>query len=740
MPIGVYICKCGGNISDIIDVEKVKDRLKELGEVVVNIQDYLCSSQGQGKIENDLKNKKVDKIVISACSPKLHEEMFKRLVVKQGVNPFLLELVNIREQCSWVHDDKEKATIKATSLTRGTVERMKELQPLTPLEKKTKDKVLIIGAGIAGITTALELADRHEVILIEKKPYIGGHMIGLSKTFPTLDCSQCILTPKMVAIHNHPNITLLTQTEISKIEGNAGDFTITLKQSPRFVNIEECINCNLCARKCPNKAIFLPFSQAIPQAYMIDALLCDKCGLCVEVCKKKAINLQDKEKEIKVEVGAIVLATGFEPLNPEVIEEYEYPSKNILTAVEFEEMLSAKSRTGMRLLTKEGKVPNSVAFVLCVGSRNHKRGNKHCSKVCCLYALKQALLVKKINPNAEVYIFYIELRSAGRRFEEFYDHTQEEGVKFIRGTVAELLPEEDKITVRYENTLIAEIGEKQFDMVVLCPSLQSQKETKKIAEILGLPIGQDGFIEEKHVKLDPVTSINQGVFACGGVLGPKDIHDSVCEGIASAYKTTQFLTRGKIEISPEKPMITNECDGCGICIKECVYSAMKIENGKAVYDILLCNGCGRCVPFCPKKAIEIKNYTRKQLKAQIKGILSEDKNVIVFLDKFAYEAADIAGVNRNKYSPLIRFVKVPSIHIIEEEICNYAFENNALGILIIEGNTDEKLTAKSMELFNKLRIALKQHRKPIRYSKVETAQYEKLMNLLNVFAEQCEKR
>ncbi|RZB28681.1 MAG: heterodisulfide reductase subunit A2 [Candidatus Argoarchaeum ethanivorans] len=740
--IGVYLCRCGGNISDVVNVEEVVDKISGMSNVtLINIQDYLCSSAGQGQIEDDIKAGKINRVVIGSCSPKLHLETFRAMAQKAGINPILLEIVNIREQCSWVHEDREEATRKATGLITGAVLRMQRLESLKPLTKNLQNRALVVGGGITGITTALELADERDVILIEKEPYIGGHMIGLSKTFPTLDCSQCILTPKMVAIFNHPNITLYTQTEVASVEGNVGDFEVTLRRMPRYVDIDTCTACGRCEEKCSRDAISLPFAQAIPQAYIIDKDKCNECGACVKVCAPAAIKLDDATKETKINVGAIAITTGFESIDPSIIEEYNYWHPDVITAIEFEEMLSAKSKTGMRLQKSDGTMPQKVAFVLCVGSRDFNRGNKYCSKVCCLYSQKQAQLVLKMNPGADVTLFYIDMRAAGRRMEEFYHHTQELGINFVRGRVADITPLDDgKLQARYEDTFLGEIGRDEFDMIVLCPSLTPSKGLQELADQLHVAVGADGFIEEKHVKLDPVNTLNQGVFVAGCAVGPKDIHDSVTEGIGAAHKISSFLGKGVISISPEKPVIMDTCDCCGICVEECPYDALTIADGKPVLDPLSCNLCGICVATCPQKAVEIANYRRDQLKAQAEGVLSAGMGVIVYIDPEAYAAADLAGMDRSPYSPLIRFIQVPSIHMLDADIINHAYECGAGGVMLIEGTTDEVLTKRSKSLYSQLKKETKAHKKPIRYSHIETAQYEKLMNLLNVFAEQVEAR
>ncbi|TFH39985.1 MAG: CoB--CoM heterodisulfide reductase iron-sulfur subunit A family protein, partial [ANME-2 cluster archaeon] len=472
--IGVYLCRCGGNIGDVADVQSIADEVASLPAVTeVNIQDYLCSSAGQGQIKQDILDGKVDRVAIGSCSPKLHLDTFRSMAAGAGLNPLMLEITNVREQCSWVHPDEEEATRKARGLILGAVNRMKTLEPLDSIKKDLVDKVLVVGGGIAGITTALELADDHEVIMIEKEPYIGGHMIGLSKTFPTFDCSQCILTPKMVAVHNHPNITMLTSTEVDNVEGNVGDYHITLSQKPRYVDIELCTSCGRCAAKCRKDAIYLPFAQAIPQAYIIDMEKCIDCKACIKACPANAIKLEDEGQKIDINVGSLVIATGFKPFDPARIEEYNYWHPDVITAIEFEDMLSAKSKTGMRLMKSNGEMPEKVAFIMCVGSRDFNRYNKHCSKVCCLYGQKQAQLVKKMNKDADVTIFYIDMRSAGRRMEELHEHTQEKGVHFIRGRVARIDPTDEGLLLNYEDTLLQSRESDTFDMVVLCPSLEA---------------------------------------------------------------------------------------------------------------------------------------------------------------------------------------------------------------------------------------------------------------------------
>jgi heterodisulfide reductase subunit A len=736
---GVYLCRCGGNISDAVDVESIAEKVSGMdGVAIANVQDYLCSSAGQGKIKSDIEAGIIDRVVIGSCAPKLHLETFRTMAKKAGINTMLLEITNIREQCSWVHEDREEATRKAKGLITGAVFRMNSLELLEPITKELEDRVLVVGGGISGITAALEMANEHEVILVERKAYIGGHMIGLSKTFPTFDCSQCTLTPKMVEVFNHPNIKLYTLTEVASVNGNVGDFKVILRRMPRYVDVNACTSCGRCAQECPKDAIALPFAQAIPQVYIIDMEKCVECGLCEKVCAVGAVKLDDREEDIEVNVGAITIATGFEPIDPSIIEEYNYGRHpDIITAIEFEEMLSAKSRTGMRLQKSDGTMPQKVAFVLCVGSRDFNRANKYCSKVCCLYSQKQAQLVLKMNKDADVSIFYIDMRAAGRRMEEFYHHAQESGVNFVRGRVAEVNPlDGGGLQLRYEDTLLGEIGSDEFDMVVLCPSLNPSGGTHELADQLGVPVGSDGFIEEKHVKIDPVNTLNQGVFAAGCAIGPKDIHDSVTEAMSAALKVSGFLGKGMISISPEKPVINDACDGCGICAEECPYGALSMENRRPVLEPLSCNSCGICAAICLQEAVDIANYTRKQLKAQAEGILDAGMGVIVYIDPAAYAAADIAGVNRSPYSPLIRFIQVPSIHVLDADIVNHAYEHGAGGVMLIEGTTDEVLTSRSKDLYNRLKKETKKHKKPIRYSHIETAQYEKLMNLLNVFAEQ----
>ena len=461
---------------------------------------------------------------------------------------------------------------------------------------------------------------------------------------------------------------------------------------------------------------------------------CIDCEACTKVCPVDAVSLEDEVRTEDLKVGSVVIATGFKPFDISRIEEYNTDHPDIITAVEFEDMLSAKSHTGMRLQKSDGTLPNRVAFVLCVGSRDFEKYNKHCSRVCCLYSMKQAHLVKKMNKDAEVTLFYIDIRAAGRRFEEFYYNTQKEGVQFIRGRIARITPQNGQLRVRYEDTLLNSKEEDEFDMVVLCPSLEAAEGSQELARQLNIPIDDDGFIEEKHVKIDPVSSLNQAVYMAGCSIGPKDIHDAVTDGISAAHKTHQFLGKGRIAISPEKPVVNDKCDECGVCIEECPYDALS-GLGRPALEALACTGCGVCAAVCPQQAIDIRNYSREQLKAQVNGMLEAGPGVIVFIDPAAYAAADLAGVNRNRYSSKIRLVQVPSIHILDADIVNFAFESGAGGVMLVEGTTDERLVERSNNLYKMLKRETRQHKKPIRYSHVETAQYEKMGKLFNVFVE-----
>ena len=651
--IGVYICHCGTNIAGVVDVEAVRRYAEELpGVVLAKTYTYMCSEPGQKLIKDTIKEYNLNRVVVAACSPRLHEPTFRRCVAEAGLNPYLFEMANIREHCSWVHmEEPEKATEKAKDLVRMAVSKVGQLEPLEPMTVSVRRDVLVIGGGIAGITAALDLANAgFKVYLVERQPSIGGHMAQLDKTFPTMDCSQCILTPKMVDVARHPNIELITYAEVKAVEGYVGNFKVKIEKKPRYVDEDKCTGCGVCSQKCPMKkipdefnaglgtrtAIYIPFPQAIPHVAVIDPEHClyltkGKCRVCEKFCQANAINFEQKPEEIELDVGAIIVATGYEVYDPTQDEEYGYGRyEDVITALQMERLLSASGPTGGMVVRPSDKAkPKKVAYVQCVGSRSKRPGHApYCSRICCMYAIKQAIQLKEKYPDIDVCIFYIDLRTFGRGYEEFYWRAQEAGVRFIRGRVGEIWRNrEGKLVVRAEDTLTGRVLEEPFDMVVLSAGLRPAEGTKDLAALLKIPLGPDGFFLEAHPKLRPVDTVVDGIFVCGTATGPKDIVDTVAQAKAAAAGAMALLSRGEIVVEPLVATVDEErCRGCGRCEEVCEFGAISVveKGGRLVAQVneALCKGCGACSVRCPTGAVKVKQFKPGQVLAVVGAVRS----------------------------------------------------------------------------------------------------------------------
>jgi heterodisulfide reductase subunit A len=603
---------------------------------------YVCSDPGQTLIKNDVKAYDLDRIVIASCSPRMHEITFRRVLEEAGLNPYMLEMVNIREQCSWVHiSEPEKATEKAKSLIRMAVNRSSLLTPLMIEEVTALPKVMVIGGGIAGIQAALDLADQnYQVYLVEKEPSIGGHMPQLDKTFPTMDCAICIFAPKMVNAEKHPNITLFTYSEVQDVSGLVGNFHVKILKKPRYVDEKKCVGCGICAGKCPVKypsefdmglsmrsAVYVPFLQAVPLIYTIDREHClfftkNVCKICEKLCEAQAINFSQKEEIVEVDVGAIIVATGFDSYDPSTIEEYGYGVySNVITSIQMERLMNAAGPTEGKILRRsDGAKPKRLAFIQCVGSRDKRTGNTYCSNACCMNSIKLTRQIKEKYPDSEVYIFYNDIRAFGRGFEEFYSKAREDWVTFIKGLPADI--KEDPITknliISAEDILSGFLVNVEVDLVVLAVGMVPQQSAEKLSRILHIPRGTDGFFLEAHPKLRPVDTNTAGIFLAGACLGPKEIPESVAQGKAAASSAASLLARGTIRIESTIAFVEDEyCIGCGLCEEVCPYSAMKVIDQKASQEKALCKGCGTCASLCPEQAITMKHFTDEQVKAQI---------------------------------------------------------------------------------------------------------------------------
>ncbi|HJX23414.1 MAG TPA: CoB--CoM heterodisulfide reductase iron-sulfur subunit A family protein [Candidatus Bathyarchaeia archaeon] len=650
--IGVYICHCGTNIAGTVDVEKVAQRIAGLPNVVLaKDYKYMCSEPGQAMIKQDIRDRKLNRVIVASCSPRMHEPTFRKAAQEAGLNPYLVEMANIREQCSWVHmKEPEKATVKAIALVAAAVAKSVFDEPLQMREVPVTPAALVIGGGIAGIQSSLDLADQgFKVHLVEKTPSIGGHMAQLDKTFPTLDCSACILTPKMVDISRHPNISLLAYSEVKAIDGYIGNFKARVLKKPRYVDESKCTGCGLCAEKCPvnvpsefdlglgtRKAIYVPFPQAVPLRYTIDRENClyfkkNICRACEKFCTSGAIDFGQLPAEVELEVGAIIIATGYDLYDAGHKAEYGYGIyRNVINGLEFERLVNASGPTSGKVLRpSDGKAPRSVAFVQCVGSRD-KNANLYCSRVCCMASLKQAHQIKEKFPGAEVSIFYIDMRCFGKGYEEFYERVQQEGVRFIRGRVGEILenPDDKNLVLRFEDTLLGEVAEREFDLAVLATGVIPRADTSELQSILKLSRGPDGFFLEAHPKLRPVETNIDGVFLGGAAQGPKDIPDAVAQAGAAASRAAVPLSMGKVELEGIIASVDEDlCSGCRICESVCEYGAIKMKekSGKQVSSVIevLCKGCGVCGSACPTKSIKMCHFTDDAILAQVKAVLRD---------------------------------------------------------------------------------------------------------------------
>jgi len=764
LSIGVFVCHCGGNISDTVDMAQVKNSISSIDSVkVAESFEYVCSNPGQEMIKKAVKEQSLDRVVVASCSPRMHLETFRQAVKSAGMNPYFLEMVNIREQCSWVHDDRAKATNKATALIRAAVQRAQYLEPLTPSKLKVTESVLIIGGGIAGINSALELADKgYQVYLAERNPSIGGHMSQLSKTFPTFDCSACILTPRMVSVAQHPNIKILTNAEPTSIKGSAGNYEVNVRIKPRYVDATKCIACGECTLKCPikkpssfeenlleEKAIYRPFKQAIPNASVIDKDYClhftkGVCGICQKLCKSEAINFEQQEEQMELKVGAIIVSTGYNLIDTKLVGQYSFGfHPDIVTNLQFERlMLQGLHRPS------NGEMPKKVAFILCVGSRAITAdGVAYCCKIGCMTAIKQALLLEKTVPEAEPWIFYTDVRAHGKGYEEFYAKAREHLTVFVRGRAAEVISNGNSLVVKAEDTLLGKHVEESFDLVVLSPALIPSKGAKELSEMLGIDLGPDGFFMEAHHKLRGVETKREGIYIAGAAQGPKDVRETTMESMAAASKVATFLGKGEISVSPEVAyLIPERCNLCGNCIEKCPTKAINKGKNEIVIDPVSCIGCGSCVPICPKEALDLKNTTEKQLIAQIKGIAEGESStlkIVAFTEKMtAYGSADLGGQSRRSYSPEIRIVRLPSIGRLGIKHILHAFAAGADGIIFVEGDDSVLKEDKLRELVIKFKKELgKFGIQPLRLQSTTTTlpQYEKIFVLFDDFVERIKK-
>ena len=667
--IGVFICWCGENISRTVDVERVAETAKDFqGVVWAETYKYMCSEPGQSMIKDAIRDHRLTGVVVSACSPRMHEPTFRGACADAGLNPFLCEMANIREHCSWVHEDIEDATEKAIDLVRMMVQKVRWNDPLETIRVPVEKRALVIGGGIAGIQAALDIANGgHEVILVEKTPSIGGHMAQLSETFPTLDCSQCILTPRMVEVAQHPRIKLYTLSEVEEVDGFIGNFEVTIRQKAKSVDYKLCTGCGACQEVCPMRkipsefdvglgnrtAIYVPFPQAVPNKPVLDREQCLRfrdarkkdipvteskaCGKCMDACPiqpVKAIDYAQTDEMVTEKVGAIVVATGFDLYNKTLYGEYGYGKyKDVISGLEFERLASASGPTvGAIKRPSDGKEPKTVVFIKCVGSRDNQKGLTYCSKICCMYTAKHAMLYKHKVHDGTAYVFYMDIRSGGKNYDEFVRRAiEDDGAVYIRGRVSRLFQRGDKLVVRGMDTLSSTPVEVEADMVVLATAIQAPAGVEQLAQKLGVAYDSYNFLSEAHPKLRPVETAAAGVFLAGACQAPKDVPEAVAQASAAASKVQVLFSSDELEREPVVAAVDeNSCVGCFLCESVCPFGAIERKEIRDRDDNLIkvvaqvnkgvCQGCGLCVASCRSNSIDLAGFTDQQLFAEIQAL------------------------------------------------------------------------------------------------------------------------
>lgn len=650
MRVGVFICHCGNNIAGTIDVARVAEETRKIpGVVYATTYMYTCSEPGQEEIKEAIKREGLDRVVVAACSPRMHEMTFRRTVEKAGLNRYFFEMANIREHISWVGEDKELNTRKAIDVVRMAVAKVMQNRPLFSSSFKINKRVLVMGAGVAGMQAALDCADGGlEVVIVEKSQSIGGMMARLDKTFPTIDCSICILGPKMVDIAQHERIKLYAYSEIDEIKGYVGNYQVKIRKKATYVDWSKCTGCGACMEKCPSKnaydyfnfgvaptkAINIPFPQAIPKKAKIDPNYCrqftkGKCGVCAKICPTKAIDYEMKDEIVTEEVGAIIVATGYSLIDMDVLPEYgggRYP--DVISGIQYERLLNASGPTAGHIeRPSDHEEPKTIVFVSCAGSRDKSIGIPYCSNFCCMYIAKQAILTKDHIPDSQSYVFYMDIRSPGKGYDEFTRRAQEEyGVHYIRGRVSRIYPKGKKLVVRGADTLLGTQVEIEADLVVLATAVISNKDAAHMAEKLHISYDTFGFYVESHPKLRPVETNTSGVFLAGACQGAKDIPASVGQGSAAASKVLALFSGETLESDPAVARVNiNACVGCLKCVKTCPFGAIKekeLRDGRVVADVIetVCAGCGVCTSTCPCGAIQLQHFTDNQILAEVNAL------------------------------------------------------------------------------------------------------------------------
>ncbi len=757
--IGVYVCHCGKNIGGTVDCPEVAGHAATLpGVILAKDSLYTCSEPGQEQIKADIREHRLNRVVVASCTPRLHEPTFRAACESAGLNPYLLEMANIREHCSWVHlHDREEATQKAKDLVGMAVGRAARLEPQYELTVPVLRKSMVIGGGVAGIQAALDMADAgYKVYLVERSGSIGGRMAQIDKTFPTMDCSICILAPKMSEVGRHPNIELLTLSEVKEVGGHIGNFRVKVLKKARYVK-SECTSCGDCITACPQlspdefnaglsirHAIHIPFPQAVPSTFMIDMEQCLNnqgivaCDRCYQACATKCIDFADRNQTIELEVGTIVVATGVDVYDPTALTELGYGKfPNVITTLEFERLINAGGPSAGELIRpSDRKRPMKVAFLQCIGSRS-KRSNHYCSNVCCMNTIKDALLIKEHWPEIDISVFYIDIRAFGKGFEDLFQRARREGVRFVRGIPGEIIEDfhTGNLTLLGENTLLGKPYRTSMDLVILSVGIKPQKNAAEIQRLLNLACDTDGFFMEAHPKLRPVDTTTGGVFLAGAAEGPKDIKDSVTQASAAASRANILMSKGEVKIPATTAQIyRDKCNACGLCARVCPYHAIEGSKEQGYYHVIqaACQGCGACVSECRFGAIDQTHFTDEQIVSQIDCVLAgnpQDKILAFACNWCSYAGADFAGVGRMQYPTNVRIIRTMCSARVNPKWLERAFLGG-IGAILVSGchpadchyNNANKHTATRIERFWKRMDKIGVNRDRLRLAWVSAAE------------------
>ncbi|MEM4703685.1 MAG: hydrogenase iron-sulfur subunit [Candidatus Bathyarchaeia archaeon] len=732
--VGVFLSE-GGQLSEILNLKEISSFLEKNPNVkLVARTTEFWRGEGLKAIANAVKSKKINRVVVAESLPKLSEIKIAETVEKAGLNPHLVEVVDLKDHCAIPHrDTPAEATEKAKAMLAGAIERVKLAEPIEKIEFPALKSVLVIGGGIAGMQSAEDLADLgFEVHLVEKEPFLGGLAARAGRFFPTDDCAICIqasssdiksvthTSRKCVyrsGFSEIPNLNILTNAEVVSVEGVPGNYRVTVEKKPRYVNEEKCNQCGKCVAVCPvevpdeynaklktRKAIYMNTPNVYPPVYVIDESACKfaECGKCVKACPTGAIELSQKAEKVTLNVGGIIVATGFQEYDPSVIKEYhygEYP--DVVTNLELARMIDGFGPTGGTIIRPSNRKPaKRIVFVQCVGSRD-RRWNPWCSSICCMISLKHAILIKEADPEADVTICYIDIRTTGREHEYYYERARDLGVKFVKGRPTEISldPEDNTLIVDVEDAILRRMMELEADLVVLATSFVPAADAKELAEKLGIELEQDGFFKEYNAKLRPTETKLKGIFLCGGATFPKDAPTTSLQAHSAAIKAAKFLSTGKI-VKDQKTAVINEdyCGDCEFCPVTCPYGAISLEpKGEdhfvAKVSDLLCEGCGVCVGTCPVNAIELRNWRPAQMAAQMKGLLSVNgtsKPLIIAMccSECGHTAVDSSGMAMMQYPANVRIMKVPCTGILRVQQFLEAFKAGAEGVMVVGCKTD----------------------------------------------------